>query len=183
MMGDDIKQCTESAILNANYMLYRLKDYYTIKYTNKHGFVSHEFIIDLVEFKKHGIGFNDIAKRLQDYSYHAPTVGWPIDNTMMIEPTESETLKDLDQFCDVMISIRKEIQDVVDGEYTQDNNLIVNAPHTTKRISSDDWDSRFPYSRKQAVYPMEYLENCKQWPTVSKVNNAYGDMHPKVKYD
>lgn len=171
-----LKKATEMAILNANYMKTKLSKFYDIVYTNRRGMVAHEMILDLRSFKANGITAEDVAKRLMDYSFHAPTVSFPVIDTFMIEPTESESKEELDRFCNAMISIRKEIQSVIDGNADKDNNLLKNAPHTAEMIASDTWD--YPYSRNTAVYPVEYLKvNFKYWPPVARIDNAYGDRH------
>lgn len=179
LMGDDIKQSTQIAILNANYMMYKLKDHYNIKYTNNNNYVSHEFIVDVSKYKKYKITFNDIAKRLQDYSYHAPTIGWPISDCLMIEPTESESIEEMDRFCDALIQIKKEMDEVIDGKYPLDNNVIVNSPHTLKKITGK-WD--YPYDIEKAVYPLDYLKDKKRWPAVSRIDEVYGDTNLVTKY-
>lgn len=181
MGGDGLLHATRAAIVNANYMLWRLRNHYTILYTNSNQCCAHEFIIDLREFfnSPAKISAIDIGKRLQDYGFHAPTLSWPIPNTMMIEPTESETRDELDRYCDALISIRQEIQSILDQYHqTNDNlilvdNLIKNSPHTIKMISTENWDH--PYSRKDAAYPLPYLEDHKHWPTVGRVDEVYGD--------
>jgi glycine dehydrogenase len=132
-------------------------------------------IIDCREFKTHKVEVTDIAKRLMDYGYHAPTVSFPVAGTMMIEPTESETLDELDRFCDAMISIRQEIQEIEDGTYTAEDNVLVNAPHTAVVSLNSEWE--YSYSREKAVYPLEYTRTNKFWPSVSRIDNAYGDRN------
>ncbi|KAJ3308898.1 glycine decarboxylase subunit P [Boothiomyces sp. JEL0838] len=178
LMGDDgLRKATQLALLNANYMMYRLKDHYKVLYTNGHGKCAHEFIIDCRPFQAtSGIEAIDIAKRLHDYGFHSPTMSFPVANTLMIEPTESESLAELDRFCDAMISIRKEVQDVVDGKYPRDNNVLVRSPHTQQVVMSDNWDR--PYSRTLAAYPMNLLRHkSKFWPTVSRVDDTFGDRN------
>jgi glycine dehydrogenase len=176
MMGDDgLRKATEVAILNANYMLNRLKDHYTILFTNKNGYCAHEFIIDCQPFSASGIEGIDIAKRLHDYGFHSPTMSFPVTNTLMIEPTESESIIELDRFCDAMIQIRKEIKEVEEGKQPRDNNVLVNAPHTQEVLMQDEWNR--PYSRLTAAYPMPILRKNKFWPTVSRVDDTYGDRN------
>jgi glycine dehydrogenase len=177
MMGDDgIKKATQIALLNANYMMFRLKDHYSILYTNKNGRCAHEFIIDCRPFQAtSGIEAIDIAKRLHDYGFHSPTMSFPVSNTLMVEPTESEPLVELDRFCDALIQIRAEIRDVEAGKYPRDNNVLVRAPHTQQVVSSDNWDR--PYTRAMAAYPVPVLRHAKFWPSVSRVDDTYGDRN------
>ena len=173
MLGSSgLKKSTEIAILNTNYIKERLMNKYPILYTGDNGRSAHEMIIDCREFKDNGIEVSDIAKRLMDYGFHAPTVSFPVAGTMMIEPTESEDLEEIDRFCDAMISIRKEIDncDVSDG-----NNLLKNAPHTLQMIANNEW--RFPYSREVAAFPLEFTRKNKFWPSVRRVDDAYGDRN------
>ena len=174
--GIGLSKATKIAILNANYLAKKLSNYYKILYTAKNGFIAHEFIIDLRPFRQSAnISEEDIAKRLIDYGFHAPTMSWPVVGTMMIEPTESEDLNELNRFADSMISIRKEIQEIEDGKYDQNNNLLKNAPHTATKLLEDDWD--FPYSRKRAAFPLENSTENKFWPSCSRVDNAFGDRN------
>lgn len=177
MLGNDgLKQATEMAILNANYMKDTLKDYYKILYTGKNGRCAHEMILDCNDFKMaSGVEVADIAKRLMDYGFHAPTVAFPVVNTLMVEPTESESKAELDRFCEAMISIRKEIKEIEDGKFDKADNVIKNAPHTCKLVVSDDWKK--PYSRQKAAYPLNWVRDNKFWPSVSRVDNAYGDRN------
>ena len=154
----------------------RLQDHYPILYTGKNGFCAHEFILDCNRFKAtSGVEVADIAKRLMDYGFHAPTVAFPVVNTLMIEPTESESKAELDRFCDAMISIRAEIQEIENGQFDQTQNVIKEAPHTAFMLSSDTW--KLPYSRSKAAYPLPYLRERKFWPSVRRVDNAYGDRN------
>ncbi len=177
MMGSEgLKRATQVAILNANYIAKRLETHYPILYRAKSGFVAHECIIDLRSFKKSaGISVDDVAKRLMDYGFHAPTMSWPVAGTLMIEPTESESLDELDRFCDAMIAIRKEILEIEEGKYPQDSNVLVHAPHTQSVVIADSWDR--PYSREKAVFPLPWVRERKFWPAVGRVDNAYGDRH------
>jgi len=175
MGGEGLKAATEIAILNANYIGYRLKEHYPILYTNENGRNAHELIVDCRDFKKYGIEVEDIAKRLMDYGYHAPTVSFPVPGTLMIEPTESETKAEIDRFCDVMISIQKEIQEVIDGSADNENNVLKNAPHTYRTVMADDWN--LPYSREKAAFPNPELKFNKFWPSVSRIDSAYGDRN------
>lgn len=155
----------------------RLADYYPILYTNEKGLCGHEFIIDMRPFKAtSGIEAIDIAKRLQDYGFHAPTMSFPVANTLMIEPTESESLAELDRFCDAMIQIRQEIKAIEDGKIPQENNVLKNSPHTTRDIIESDWSDR-PYTREEAAYPLPYLKERKAWPTVTRLDDTYGDLN------
>ncbi len=169
--GSGLQKATEIAILNANYIQKRLKGAYEILYTGAQGRAAHELIIDCRPFKEFGIEVTDIAKRLMDYGFHAPTVSFPVAGTMMIEPTESENLAELDRFCEAMISIRMEIA----SENPADHALLKNAPHTLAMVTSDQWD--FPYSRQKAAYPLEFVHENKFWPTVRRVDEAYGDRN------
>ena len=167
-----LKSSTEHAILNANYIKNRLEGHFTTLYSGERGRAAHEMIIDCRPFKEKGIEVVDIAKRLIDYGFHSPTVSFPVAGTMMIEPTESESKEELDRFCDALISIREEIKTVVKEE---PNNVLKNAPHTLKMLTSSDWD--FPYSREKAAYPLPYVSDNKFWPSVRRVDDAYGDRN------
>ncbi len=177
MLGaDGMKQSTEYAILNANYMKARLQNDYKILYTGKNGTCAHEFIVDLRPFKQSaGIEAEDVAKRLMDYNFHAPTLSFPVAGTIMIEPTESEDKAELDRFCDALLSIREEIRAIEEGKADKTDNPLKNAPHTPFVITADQWDHA--YSRQQAAYPLDYVKANKFWPTVSRVNNTYGDRN------
>ena len=170
--GYGLKKSTEIAILNANYIKARLDGAYPTLYSGEMGRAAHEMIIDCRDFKANGIEVVDIAKRLMDYGFHAPTVSFPVAGTMMIEPTESESKQEMDRFCDAMISIRKEI-DIATKE--DDNNPLKNAPHTQAMVTSDEWI--FPYSRKTAAFPLDYISDNKFWPSVRRVDDAYGDRN------
>jgi len=173
MLGENgLKKSTEYAILNANYIKERLHGHFNVLYTGEKGRAAHEMIIDCRPHKENGIEVTDIAKRLMDYGFHAPTVSFPVAGTMMIEPTESESKQELDRFCDAMISIRKEIEST-DRDAT--NNVLKNAPHTQAMLTSDTWD--FPYTRQEAAFPLEYLNENKFWPSVRRVDDAYGDRN------
>lgn len=178
MLGTDgLKECTENAILNANYLKKMLENDYKIYSQNENGFVGHEFIIDLREFKKIGITEKDIAKRLLDYSFHPPTMSWPILGSIMIEPTESESKEELDRFVDAMKSIRNELREIERGEYTKEDNVLVNSPHSINDIT--DW--KFSYSIDKACFPLENLRNDKFWPITSRVDDVYGDKNLDLK--
>ena len=170
-----VKEATEYAILNANYMKARLKEFYKILYTGKNGTCAHEFIVDLRPFKSFGIEAEDVAKRLMDYGFHAPTLSFPVPGTIMIEPTESENKGELDRFCDALIHIFYEIKAIEEGKADKIDNVLKNAPHTLAVITADSWDHL--YNRSEAAFPLPYLKNNKFWPTVSRVNNTYGDRN------
>ena len=173
MLGSKgLTDSTKMAILNANYIKERLDGYYPTLYTGEKGRAAHEMIIDCRDFKNNGIEVVDIAKRLMDYGFHAPTVSFPVGGTMMIEPTESESIAELDRFCDAMISIREEIKNASKAD---ENNPLKNAPHTQEMLTSDDWT--LPYTRKQAAFPLAYIAENKFWPTVRRVDDAYGDRN------
>ena len=172
MLGaEGLKKATEIAILNANYIQKRLQGAYDILYTGEKGRAAHELIIDCRPFKEWGVEVVDIAKRLMDYGFHAPTVSFPVGGTMMIEPTESENVAEMDRFCDAMISIRMEIT----SEDEEVRQMLKNAPHTLEMVTSDNW--KFPYSRKRAAFPLEYVSKNKFWPSVRRVDEAYGDRN------
>src|SRR5690606_27082150 len=174
--GEGLKRATQLAILNANYIMHRLKDHYQVVYTGKNGRCAHEMIIDCRMFKNTaGIEVEDIAKRLMDYGFHAPTVSFPVPGTMMIEPTESESLEELDRFCDALVSIREEIRAIEEGTADRALNVLKNAPHTAAFALSDNW--AMPYSRQQAAYPLPYVRDNKFWPSVRRVDSAYGDRN------
>ncbi len=177
MLGaDGLRMATEYAILNANYMLARLKDKFDILYTNHHGACAHEFIVDLRPFKKSAeIEAVDVAKRLMDYGFHAPTMSFPVPGTIMIEPTESEDKAELDRFCDSLLSIKNEIVMVEENKLDRKDNPLKNAPHTMHSVCSDEWKK--PYSREMAAFPMEIIKSNKFWPAVSRVNDTYGDRN------
>lgn len=174
--AEGMRKSTEMAILNANYIKTRLEPYYEILYTGEKGRAAHELIIDLRGFKRDGnIEVEDVAKRLIDYSFHAPTVSFPVPGTMMIEPTESEDKDELDRFCDAMISIREEIEEVISGKADKVDNVLKNAPHTANHATSDSWGH--PYTREQAVYPKVWLKSKKFWVPIGRVSNTYGDRN------
>ena len=173
MLGvNGLKKATQTAILNANYIKERLNGHYDVLYAGERGRAAHEMIVDCRPFKEKGIEVTDIAKRLMDYGFHAPTVSFPIAGTLMIEPTESESKTALDQFCDAMISIRKEIESVNKDE---PNNVLKNSPHTLQMLTANEWN--YPYTRQEAAFPMEYIAENKFWPSVRRVDDAYGDRN------
>jgi glycine dehydrogenase len=177
MMGSQgLTRATQAAILSANYLAQRLAPYYPILYKGVSGLVAHECILDLRPLKKSaGIEVDDVAKRLMDYGFHAPTVSWPVAGTMMLEPTESESKAELDRFCEAMIRIRAEIGAIERGEVDAQNNVLKQAPHTAQILIADDWDR--PYSREQAAYPAPWLREHKFWPSVGRIDNAFGDRN------
>jgi glycine dehydrogenase len=175
MGGDGLTNATKLAILNANYIKERLSEHYKILYTGTHGRCAHEMIVDCRDFKKSGIEVEDIAKRLMDYGFHAPTVSFPVAGTLMIEPTESEPKQELDRFCEALIEIRNEIREVEEGKADKENNVLKHAPHTAAVITADVWDR--PYGRQKAAYPLPFVQDAKFWPSVSRIDNAYGDRN------
>lgn len=178
MLGSrGLTESGRQSILNANYMAARLKDHYPMPYLNKNDRCSHEFIIDVSEIKeKSGIAEEDIAKRLIDYGFHAPTMSWPVHASLMIEPTESENVDELDRFVDAMISIREEIRKVESGEWDRVDNPLKNAPHTQSMVCGSEWKHK--YSRETAAFPLAWIkERGKFWPSVGRVNNQLGDKH------
>ncbi|EEP77675.1 glycine dehydrogenase [Uncinocarpus reesii 1704] len=177
MMGSKgLTHATKITLLNANYLLSRLKPHYPILYTNTNGRCAHEFILDVRKFKATaGVEAIDIAKRLQDYGFHGPTMSWPVANTLMIEPTESEPKAELDRFCDALISIREEIAAIERGEQPRENNVMKMAPHTQRDLLATEWDR--PYTREKAAYPLPWLLEKKFWPTVTRVDDAFGDQN------
>ena len=176
MGGEGLKKATEVAILNANYLKDCLKNHYEILYTGKNGRTAHEFIVDLRPFKHTaGVESVDVAKRLMDYGFHAPTMSFPVPGTLMIEPTESESKDELDRFCEAMIGIRGEIREIEEGKADREDNVLKNAPHTIRTVTSDTWDR--PYSREKAAFPLDHLRYDKFWPSVSRADDAYGDRN------
>jgi glycine dehydrogenase len=175
MGGDGLTNATKMAILNANYIKERLEGHYPILYTGSQGRAAHEMIVDCRAFKDFGVEVEDIAKRLMDYGYHAPTVSFPVAGTLMIEPTESETKAELDKFCDALLSIRAEIQEIEDGKADAVNNVLKNAPHTATMVLTGEWD--LPYTREKAVFPLPYVKENKFWPSVRRIDSAYGDRN------
>ncbi|MGH7518899.1 MAG: aminomethyl-transferring glycine dehydrogenase [Gemmatimonadales bacterium] len=176
LMGwDGLEQATKVAILNANYIAHRLKGHYELLYSGAHGLVAHECIIDTRPFKSAGIEVEDIAKRIIDYGFHPPTVSFPVPGTLMIEPTESESREELDRFCDAMIAIREEIREVEEGRADRANNLLTRAPHTMEQVIADGWDR--PYPRERAAFPSPHTRLHKVWPTVGRVDSAFGDRN------
>jgi glycine dehydrogenase len=170
-----LKRATEVAILNANYMAARLAPHYPIVYTGAKGRVAHEFILDGRAFKKAGVEVEDIAKRLMDFGFHAPTMSWPVAGTLMVEPTESESKAELDRFCDAMIAIRQEIRDVEEGRIEAEESPLHRAPHTARAVTAAEWDR--PYSREQGAFPAPWVRKAKFWPAVARIDNTWGDRN------
>ena len=176
MMGAaGLTEATKVAILGANYIAKRLDPYFPVLFKGKHGLVAHECILDLRQWKNVGIEVEDVAKRLMDYGFHAPTISWPVAGTMMVEPTESEPKHELDRFCDAMISIHAEIGMIANGKTDRKNNLLKGAPHTARQIASENWDR--PYSREEAAFPAPWTREHKFWPAVARIDNVYGDRN------
>jgi len=176
MGGTGLTQATRMAILNANYIKESLKNHYSTLYQGTNGRCAHEMILQCIDFKREaGIEVADIAKRLMDFGFHAPTTSFPVVDTLMVEPTESESKAELDRFCEAMIAIRGEIDEIIAGRADKKNNVIKHAPHTAKAVTSSNWDR--PYSREQAAYPLPWLTNNKFWPSVAKIDNVYGDKN------
>ena len=168
-----LTDATKIAILNANYIAKRLDAYFPVLYKGQGGLVAHECILDFRQFKS--VTVEDVAKRLMDYGFHAPTISWPVTGTMMVEPTESESKEELDRFCDAMIGIHAEIKAIESGQADKQNNLLKNAPHPADVLASDKWDH--PYSREQAGYPAKWLHDHKFWPAVGRIDNVFGDRN------
>ena len=174
--GDGMTEATKIAILNANYIKESLKDHYPTLYSGKNGRCAHEMILACAEFKRDGgVEVGDIAKRLMDYGYHAPTVSFPVADTLMVEPTESESKEELDRFCSAMISIRKEIDEIISGKADKQDNVLKNCPHTAKSVIADSWSHS--YSREKAVYPLHWVRDSKFWPSVGRIDNVRGDKN------
>jgi len=176
MLGaDGVTEATKHAILNANYVKARLEAHYPVLYARDNGRVAHELIFDLRAFKSAGIEEMDVAKRLMDYGFHAPTVSFPVAGTLMVEPTESEDKAEIDRFCDALIEIRREIDEVVSGRVDKADNVLKNAPHTAEAIAATEW--AHPYSREQAAFPLPFVRERKYWPPVGRIDNPYGDRN------
>ncbi|WP_185862160.1 aminomethyl-transferring glycine dehydrogenase [Blattabacterium cuenoti] len=172
---DGLKKCTEISVLNANYIKEKLKKFYNILYVGKNNTVAHELIIDCRLFKSIGIDVIDIAKRMIDYGFHAPTISFPVEGCMMIEPTESESKEELDRFIQTLINIRKEIKEIEEGKYSKKENVLKNAPHSIELLTHNDWN--YPYSREKAAYPLSWVKDRKFWPSVNRVDDVYGDRN------
>jgi len=178
MMGSDgLLQATKIALLNANYLSAKLRPCFETLFSNKNGMVAHELILSCAAYKNVGIVAADIAKRLMDYGFHAPTLSFPVANTLMVEPTESESLQELDRFVEAMVSIHAEIQEIADTT----NNILKKAPHTEQTVAADTWV--YPYTREKAAYPLEWIRENKFWPGCSRVDDAYGDRNLIVKVE
>ena len=176
MGAEGLKRATEVAILNANYVAARLRGHYPVLYAGRNGRVAHECILDVRPLKEAtGVTAEDIAKRLMDYGFHAPTMSFPVPGTLMVEPTESEGLAELDRFIDAMVAIRAEIADIEAGRSDRDDNPLKNAPHTAQMLLAEEWHHAYP--RQQAAYPVPALREAKYWPPVARVDNAYGDRN------
>ena len=177
MGAEGLKRATQVAILNANHIASRLQHHYSVLFVGKNSLVAHECIIDLRPFKKNagGVDVDDVAKRLMDYGFHAPTMPFSVPGTLMIEPTESESKEELNRFCEAMIQIREEIRDVEQGLSDRERNPLKNAPHSAESLISDDWDE--PYTRETAAYPLPWVRERKFWPAVGRVDNVYGDCN------
>src|SRR5205814_4105815 len=177
MMGSDgLTRASKVAILNANYIAKRLEEHYPVLYKGQNGLIAHECIIDPRPLKaSSGVDVEDIAKRLMDYGFHAPTVSFPVAGTLMIEPTESESKAEVDRFCDALISVHGEIEEIAAGKADRQNNVLKNAPHTAEQGSSDKWDR--PYSREQAAYPAPWTREFKFWPAIGRIDSVYGDRN------
>jgi glycine dehydrogenase len=176
MMGPALRRATEVAILNANYIAKRLDSFFPVLYRGEKGRVAHECIIDVRGFKESaGIEVEDIAKRLIDYGFHAPTMSWPVAGTLMIEPTESESKGELDRFCEAMIQIHAEISEVIEGRFDAQDNPLKHAPHPAETLLAADWSRA--YSPEVAAYPLRWVRDRKFWPPVSRIDNVYGDRN------
>jgi glycine dehydrogenase len=173
MGAQGLKEATQHAILNANYVARRLQSYFPVLYRGHGNLVAHECILDLRRFK--GVTVEDVAKRLMDYGFHAPTISWPVPGTMMVEPTESESKEELDRFCEALISIHAEMDAVQSGQADKQNNLLKNAPHTADMLAADRWDH--PYTREQACFPAKWLRDHKFWPAAGRIDNVFGDRN------
>lgn len=177
MLGaEGLKKSTEMAILNANYLAVKLKGHFSVLYTGKTGRVAHEMILDCRHFKQtYGVETGDIARRLMDYGFHAPTLSFPVAETLMVEPTESESMQELDRFAEAMISIKKELDEIKDGKADKEDNVLKNAPHTLPEVVNSDW--KHSYTREKAAFPLPWITNNKYWPTVGKIDSGYGDRN------
>jgi glycine dehydrogenase len=173
MGGAGLTEATKYAILNANYVAGRLQKHFPVLYRGRRNRVAHECILDLRQFKT--VTVEDVAKRLMDYGFHAPTISWPVPGTMMVEPTESESKDELDRFCEALIGIHTEMQAVESGQADKHNNLLKNAPHTADMLVAERWPH--PYSRQQACFPAKWLHDYKFWPAVGRIDNVYGDRN------
>jgi glycine dehydrogenase len=176
MGAEGLRKATQVAILSANYMAKRLEGHYEVVYTNANGRCAHEFIVDCRPFDKSAeVKIDDIAKRLMDFGFHAPTMSWPVPGTLMIEPTESESKEELDRFCEAMIQIRAEIQAIENGSMDRKDNPLKNAPHTVEAVAGDEWKHSYP--RSLGAFPLPWVKNRKFWPSVGRVDNPFGDRN------
>ncbi|MFI5237434.1 MAG: glycine dehydrogenase (aminomethyl-transferring), partial [Ignavibacteriales bacterium] len=177
LMGSEgLTMASKAAIVNANYMMAKLKNAYKVLYTGLKGKVGHELIFDMREFRQScNIEVEDIAKRLMDYGFHAPTVSFPVPGTIMVEPTESESQAEIDRYCDALLSIREEIREIEEGKFNSEDNVLKNSPHTLASVISDKW--KHSYNREKAAYPISFTRENKFWPSVRRVDNAYGDRN------
>ena len=176
MGGEGLTDASKTAIINANYMMARLKETYKVLYSGLNNRVGHELIFDMREFKHTcSIEVEDIAKRLMDYGFHAPTVSFPVPGTLMVEPTESESKAEIDRYCDALLAIREEIREIEQGKFSKDDNVLKHSPHTLASVISNDW--KYPYEREKAAYPLPFTRDGKFWPSVRRVDNAYGDRN------
>lgn len=176
MGGEGLTNASKAAIVNANYMMAKLKNVYKVLYSGLNGRVGHELIFDMREFKQCcNIEVEDIAKRLMDYGFHAPTVSFPVPGTLMVEPTESESKAEIDRYCEALLSIREEIREIEDGKFSSEDNVLKHSPHTLASVISDEW--KYSYSREKAAYPLPFSREGKFWPSVRRVDSAYGDRH------
>jgi glycine dehydrogenase len=175
MGGEGLRRASEMAILNANYMAKRLGDVFPVLYTGERGRVAHEFILDLRPFKAAGVEAEDVAKRLMDYGFHAPTLSFPVVGTLMIEPTESESKAELDRLCEALLSIREEIRAIEEGRFSREDNPLKHAPHTASMLLAAEWSH--PYTREEAAYPAPWVRDAKFWPAVGRIDNVYGDRN------
>jgi glycine dehydrogenase len=174
MGAEGLTEAAKVAMLNANYIAKRLESFFPALYKGHGDLVAHECILDLRQFKT--VSVEDVAKRLMDYSFHAPTISWPVPGTMMVEPTESESKEELDRFCEAMVAIHSEIQEIESGQVDRGNNLLKNAPHTAPGLMAEKWER--PYSRERAAYPAKWIREHKFWPAVGRIDSAYGDRNP-----
>jgi glycine dehydrogenase len=175
MGGEGLTQATRIAILNANYLAKRLGNHYPILYTGRNGLVAHEFIVDMRAFRNAGVTVDDVAKRLMDWGFHAPTMSFPVAATMMVEPTESEPRAELDRFCEALIAIRDEVREVESGRVAAEQSPLRHAPHTAEAVVADGWEH--PYSRERAAFPAPWLRQHKFWPPVGRIDNVWGDRN------
>ena len=175
MGGEGLRHAAQMSILNCNYMAVRLEGAYRIAFKGTNGFCAHEFIIDCKPFAEAGIDCTDVAKRLHDYGFHSPTMAWPLENSLMIEPTESEPKEELDRYIEALLQIREEIREVEEGKYPIGDNVLSNAPHDVATIAADEWTK--PYTRDKAAFPVPWLRTRKHWPGCARVDEVHGDQN------